>query len=362
VISNTDISDFDVVEVTNEMPLNRIGGVGTVVEHLIAGLRTIGVRALWYVVDHRYRPHEIDRILDEVPSVAVGTAEELASVRASLVHLHSYNHHEGLLRATDSVPVLYTVHSLLALEERSNGVRLGPAVGRQLALMRHADSVAVVSDSERGHYRRLGYERLNDDVHVVPNGIVDPGRRRRNHGDRSIVGYCGRLVPRKHPDYLPRLLAEPDLADTLGLVAGKFFSPYARDLVERLEVEDRVRYLGWCGPRRLERFWESIDVFVLPTAYEPFGLAALEAATRGIPVVCTRVDGLGEILGDHAWYCEDTTYDAFVDAVRRFRRATGAEVERHVDHARRRALECFSEITMASAYRRRFDALAAAAA
>jgi len=100
MIANTPERDFDVIEITNEMPHNRMGGVGSVIEALTSGFAAIGVRALWYVTDHGYQPYEVDAILASRASVALGSEAELAHFRAPVVHVHSYNHGPGLLDAT----------------------------------------------------------------------------------------------------------------------------------------------------------------------------------------------------------------------------------------------------------------------
>lgn len=48
---------------------------------------------------------------------------------------------------------------------------------------------------------------------------------------------------------------------------------------------------------RLPALLRQADVFVLPSATESFGLAALEALASGVPVVATNVGGLPEVLG-----------------------------------------------------------------
>jgi UDP-glucose:(heptosyl)LPS alpha-1,3-glucosyltransferase len=68
---------------------------------------------------------------------------------------------------------------------------------------------------------------------------------------------------------------------------------------------DRARSLddaAWCTfhgfTTEPERFLAAADVFVSPTAYEAFPLAALEAAASGLPVVATRVNGIAELIRD----------------------------------------------------------------
>jgi hypothetical protein len=73
---------FEVIEITNEMPHNRIGGVGSVIESLMSGFEAIGVEALWYVTDHEYPAHEIDAILAAHRNVVFGSHAELAEFEA----------------------------------------------------------------------------------------------------------------------------------------------------------------------------------------------------------------------------------------------------------------------------------------
>jgi glycosyltransferase involved in cell wall biosynthesis len=356
VIASTASRAFEVIEITNEMPHNRMGGVGSVIEALMSGFNAEGLSALWYVADHAYQPYEVDAMLARYPNVAFGSTAELGHFSAPVAHIHSYHHPPGLLAALPGIRSLFTVHSLLRLEETSNDVDLRDAVAGQERLLANCDEVALVSAAERVHYARLGYAALNGNVSVVHNGIVPPPRRTPRER-RGVIGFCGRLVPRKHPEYAQMLLCETGYEGWHTLIAGKAFSGYARDLVHDLGIEHRARYLGWCGGARLDAFYDAIDVLVQPSSYEPFGLAALEAAARGIPVVCTRVDGLVEVLGEHAIYCDDASYAAFRDAMRRWRDAGPDALEAMTDGARERAVAHFTHVAMARRYRARFAAL-----
>lgn len=357
MVANTERREFDVLEVTNEMPWNRIGGVGTVIENLISGFEATGTRALWFLVDHGYRAGDVEAILARYDSVVVGTHEDLRRFEAPVAHLHSYSVNARLLDALAGRTVVFTVHSLLSEEERSNDVDLRGAVRWQEQLIAECDRVVLVSDAERAHYERLGYGRLNPRVSVVHNGLRRPDRFRAPRGKRTL-GFSGRLVPRKHPEYAQMILREPGFEERRTLVAGKAFSLYARDLVGRLGLDERVRYLGWCGGERLEAFYDAVDVLAVPSVYEPFGMAALEAAARGVPVVCTRVDGLVEVLGEHAFYVEDESYEAFREAMRAWAEAGEDALAGLAAGAFARYEERFTDVAMAESYRELFAELA----
>lgn len=67
-------------------------------------------------------------------------------------------------------------------------------------------------------------------------------------------------------------------------------------LVEKLNIQDRVRWLGF--RKDIERIYAASDVFLFPSAYEAFSLATIEAAACGLPVIMCDISGAKELLGD----------------------------------------------------------------
>ena len=70
-----------------------------------------------------------------------------------------------------------------------------------------------------------------------------------------------------------------------------------RAVAERCGIADRVRFFGLRSDP--ERFCQASDVFVLPTLYETFSLAAFEAAASGLPVLAPAVSGIDELIGQN---------------------------------------------------------------
>ena len=67
----------------------------------------------------------------------------------------------------------------------------------------------------------------------------------------------------------------------------------AEDLARELGVFDEMRFVG--KQEQMEDILAIGDLFLLPSEYESFGLAALEAMAAGVPVISTDVGGLKEI-------------------------------------------------------------------
>jgi glycosyltransferase involved in cell wall biosynthesis len=124
------------------------------------------------------------------------------------------------------------------------------------------------------------------------------------------VGFAGQWVPRKG---ITELLAAWRMVK-LALPAAQLQMAGGPELWKATKVPQqagesaaRVREMqeqGWLRsvgaiPRaHMPEFWNSVQVAVVPSLYEPFGLVALEALACGVPVVASRAGGLQEIVVD----------------------------------------------------------------
>lgn len=153
-----------------------------------------------------------------------------------------------------------------------------------------AGRLAVIRNGIDGTWYRAERDRL------------DAAALRREAGlerFRRVLGLGVRLEEQKGIRYLleamPAILrAHPDT----GLaIAGT--GSLEKDLKERaraLGVADQVRFLG--AYPQLTAFYPLIDCFVLPSLWEGLPLCLLEAMCLGLPIVATRVGGVGDLLED----------------------------------------------------------------
>jgi N-acetyl-alpha-D-glucosaminyl L-malate synthase BshA len=123
----------------------------------------------------------------------------------------------------------------------------------------------------------------------------------------------------------------------------------ARHLAAELGIAERVTFAG--ALPRVERILAQLDLFLLPSEYESFGLAALEAMACGVPVVSSRAGGIPEVIEDgvSGILCEvgepARVAEAALDLLRDpARRASVAAA------ARRRAVELFPQERIITRY------------
>lgn len=154
------------------------------------------------------------------------------------------------------------------------------------------------------------------------------------------VLYVGRLSKDKcFPLFLEvqRMLWERMATNCL--IAGDGpMSPQALEL--QREHPQVVRYLGYLPKQTLAVLYASVDVLVMPSRYETFGLAALEALSSGTPVVFQKNLGfLCADMGQASFPVADPSPGAFADAVAK---VLGMDRERLGSLARKLVLDRFS--------------------
>jgi glycosyltransferase involved in cell wall biosynthesis len=99
-------------------------------------------------------------------------------------------------------------------------------------------------------------------------------------------------MPRKNlQTVLQALVLAPGLH--LAVAGGLAASPYPA-LAAKLGVADRVYFLG--AIVEMAKLMRAVDVFVLPSRYDPLGLVVLEAMASGLPVVTAQSVGAAELL------------------------------------------------------------------
>jgi len=143
--------------------------------------------------------------------------------------------------------------------------------------------------------QHFGYDPQH--IHVVYNGVppttADLSTRaatRRDLGfreDQLVLLFVGSGWERKGLRYaIETVNALPPSARLLVIGRGSM-SGLPRS-------QRRTRFLG--PQSELGRFYAAADVFILPTLYDPFSNACLEALAAGLPVITTRHNGFSEII------------------------------------------------------------------
>lgn len=222
-------------------------------------------------------------------ALAARLAEVIRREKIDLIHAHYALPHAlaaSLAREALGVktPFVLTLHGTDVPDSDEPVARL---------LVTKADAVTVPSEALAARARpRFGLAR----VEVIPNFVDTDRFLPAPAPPETILFHASNFRPVKRPLDLLRILERVLAARPARLVL-------AGDGPERGFLEAEVARLNlpvtFTGATRdVVPLLQASSVFLLPSAEESFGMAALEAMSCGVPVVGSRVGGLVEVVGE----------------------------------------------------------------
>ncbi|MPY58699.1 glycosyltransferase family 4 protein [Streptomyces spongiae] len=225
------------------------------------------------------------------------TALRLAR-RADVIHVHDCLYltswAAGLAALLTRTPHVVTQHVALVQHPSAvvRGVQRAVYAVAGRALLRRARMVLTLNATVADFVRRYGArpERARHLANGVDTELFRPAasdeeqalarKRFGLPGDRPLVLFVGRLVPKKGCDLL--LAAQDDSFDLVFVGDGD---------AGALAGRPGVHHLGALPPQELAEAYRACDVFALPSTAEGFPLTVQEAMASGLPVVTTDDPG-----------------------------------------------------------------------
>jgi len=277
----------------------NVAATGTRVEDVAE----LGARFTW-------RPDRLISYLLSFRHVITEFRRKIVALDADLIHANSIR--AGLVATAATVglqtKVVWHLHDLLPAHPFSSAIRLFAACSRRSRMI-------AVSEAVRNNFCGRLTTLLGSRVTVILNAI-DVQSFLADNTDRNVlrerlsiregefaVGIVGQLTPRK--GQLELLIAFADFLQTnpaavLLIVGAPIFNrdaDYEQELRQKaaqLGINHRVRMLG--NRNDVRDVMRALDLLVVNSRREPFGLVACEAMACGTPVLATAADGLPEII------------------------------------------------------------------
>ena len=110
-----------------------------------------------------------------------------------------------------------------------------------------------------------------------------------------------RLIPWKGIEVCLEAISHlSDLPITLRIVGNGApdYELSLRELAQRLEISERVEFMGAVPPSKIAEQYQTAHLFVLASYFEAFGIVLVEAMAAGIPIVATNAGGIPHVVED----------------------------------------------------------------
>lgn len=253
-----------------------------------------------HLVGPAQTPAQLDRVnlrrIRAMRAMGRWAEENLPRLRPDLVHAHAVDVGWPVAQVARAlgIPAVLTCHGVW-FTTRGPGSPMG-RLEKSLIQRGGYAAVTSVDAASVAALQGAGFP----ETRLVPNG-VDPaeiGGHMAHDGPFRFV-FVGRLVPQKGADLLVRAAAlarsRTGIPFAVVLVGDGPQRQRLEDLAASLSVTDFVLFRGSLPRSELLLMLRTADAFVLPSRFEGFPIAILEAWAAGAPVIAAAVGGIPEV-------------------------------------------------------------------
>lgn len=290
-----------------------LGGPNACEPPFVAELRKAGVAVEEevYVYGERFRKTDLRHRVTTVLQTARTLRKRLRAEGFDVLHLNTAFDVKALLRDAVTVHLLRPGPGKIFLKFHGSDARLVRTNNPMLrllgrVLLSRVDAVGVLSNEEKENFVRAGVAERK--IFVVKNVVA----QRAAHPDPGFAGrmniregvpvllFIARFVPAKGLVDVIRACAivrDREVDFVLLCVGDGPTRPAAEAEVARLNLEAKVRFVGYIPEAETDEFYAGSTMLVFPTYFqEGFPMVVFRSVAAGIPVVTTRIRAAADYL------------------------------------------------------------------
>ncbi len=254
---------------------------------------------------------------------------ESKNIQYDLIHSHYWMSGIAAINLSSAwnIPFIHMFHTLGHMKNRiartPQEIEGEYRIQGEKRVINKANRIIAATLAEKSQLEFL-YETPSSKIVVIPPGVdtrhfypIPKDEAKEVIGisdDSHMILYVGRIEPLKGIDNLIQAISKIQKKGVLKccphnlvIIGGEpdakpeeMNAEMARlqDLVEELEIENFVVFLGKQDQQILPYYYSAAEVVVMPSHYESFGMVALEAMACGTPVIASQVGGLAFLVRD----------------------------------------------------------------
>lgn len=245
-----------------------------------------------------YPPYEL-ALASTMVDVILNHDLDLLHVHYAIPHASAaYMAKQILLKKGRTIPVITTLHGTdITLVGKDKTYE--PVVTFSI---NESDAITAVSQNLKEETYR--FFDITKDIEVIENFVdnsrynkkpIDAFRKVIAPNDEKILIHASNFRKIKRVKDVMQIFANvhAQIPSKLLMVGDGPERKSLEELARKLQVQDDVRFLG--KQDQIEEILLVSDLFILPSEYESFGLAAMEAMAANVPVISSNAGGLPEV-------------------------------------------------------------------
>lgn len=227
-------------------------------------------------------------------------------IRFDIVHNHDWmtGAAAGYISKALELPLISTIHG--TEYGRNNGIfnELQEFIfNKEKELAESSQHIIVCSEHMSQEIKGL-FGIIESKISVIPNGAFMETRSQKEIiadesfpfiKDRKVVFSIGRIVREKGFETIIKAAAilKESYPELCFVIAGNGpLLDYYRQMIKKLSLSEYVYFLGFVQEDVRKGLLGRADIAVFASTYEPFGLAAAEALTAGVPTIISDTGGM----------------------------------------------------------------------
>lgn len=165
--------------------------------------------------------------------------------------------------------------------------------------LRHAAFLFSTSQALAGETSK--YRKKN--IYITPFGVdmnlFHPDKRNRDKDGKFVIGNIKALNKKYGIDVLLKaahrvIKMRPDINLEVRIAGRGVEEDNLKNLAEDLGISDKVVWIGFIQQSEAAKEWANMDIGIISSIVESFGVSAVEAQASGIPVIISDIPGLKE--------------------------------------------------------------------
>ena len=244
-----------------------------------------------------------DNLLEEVYMFAekvklIGLKEDF-----DVIHAHDWTTFPAAIALKKATGKPFIAHVHITEFDKSGGLGANPEIYKvEKDGMDQADLIITVSEFMKNNISQR-YFINPDKIKVVHNGRVTMNKPKRKvfrkKDEDKLVLFAGRVTLQKGPEFFldaaKKVLEKEDKVKFVMAGSGDMLNRMINKSAE-MGMADKFLFTGFYTRPQAEELFSMVDVFVMPSVSEPFGIVPLEAMYKGTPTIISKQSGCSEVL------------------------------------------------------------------